>query len=129
MKAGTVIAILGKRLGVDAAGLDDVAADHPTLGDVDSAETLATYQAGKRAQKAELRAPPRADRRRAGHGRTGHAADTERPRSESGVVGGGSGARQAPGTSQGRWSRSSIAGTRVHARSAAPPRRRGPGRG
>jgi hypothetical protein len=27
-----------------------------TLGDVDSAEALATYQAGKRAYKAELRA-------------------------------------------------------------------------
>jgi hypothetical protein len=27
-----------------------------TLGDVDSAETLATYQAGKRAKKAEMRA-------------------------------------------------------------------------
>ena len=30
--------------------------DHPTLGDVDSAEALAEYQAGKRARKAELRA-------------------------------------------------------------------------
>ncbi len=29
---------------------------HPTLGDVDSAEALAEYQAGKRAHKAELRA-------------------------------------------------------------------------
>ena len=29
---------------------------HPTLGDVDSPEALATYQAGKRAYKAEMRA-------------------------------------------------------------------------
>jgi hypothetical protein len=29
---------------------------HPTLGDVDSPDALASYQAGKRAHKAELRA-------------------------------------------------------------------------
>ena len=29
---------------------------HPTLGDVDSPEALAEYQAGKRAYKAEMRA-------------------------------------------------------------------------
>ena len=29
---------------------------HPTLGDVDSPEALATYQAGKRAKKAAMRA-------------------------------------------------------------------------
>jgi hypothetical protein len=29
---------------------------HPTLGDVDSPEALASYQAGKRAMKAEKRA-------------------------------------------------------------------------
>jgi hypothetical protein len=34
----------------------DVMPTHPTLGDVDSAEALAAYQAGKRARKAELRA-------------------------------------------------------------------------
>jgi hypothetical protein len=32
---------------------------HPTLGDVDSPEALAEYQAGKRAHKAELRAQGR----------------------------------------------------------------------
>ena len=36
--------------------LADVMPRHPTLGDVDSAESLASYQAGKRAKKAELRA-------------------------------------------------------------------------
>jgi hypothetical protein len=30
--------------------------DHPTLGDVDSAEALAEYQAGKRAKKAAAKA-------------------------------------------------------------------------
>ena len=56
MKAGTVTAILGKQLGVAPAGWEQFAPDHMTLGDVDSAETLATYQAGKRAKKAEMRA-------------------------------------------------------------------------
>jgi uncharacterized HhH-GPD family protein len=56
MKAGTVIAILGKQLGVRPAGWEAYAPDHMTLGDVDSAEKLATYQAGKRAHKAEMRA-------------------------------------------------------------------------
>ena len=56
MKAGTVTAILGKQLGVAPAGWKQYAPDHMTLGDVDSAETLATYQAGKRAKKAEMRA-------------------------------------------------------------------------
>jgi uncharacterized HhH-GPD family protein len=56
MKAGTIVAILGKRLGVAPAGWEAFAPHHMTLGDVDSAETLATYQAGKRAFKAEQRA-------------------------------------------------------------------------
>jgi uncharacterized HhH-GPD family protein len=56
MKAGTIVALLGKRYGIKPAGWDDVIPDHPTLGDVDSAEALAEYQAGKRARKAELRA-------------------------------------------------------------------------
>jgi uncharacterized HhH-GPD family protein len=56
MKAGTVVAILGKQLGVTPAGWEGYAPTHMTLGDVDSAEKLATYQAGKRAYKAEMRA-------------------------------------------------------------------------
>ncbi|MEZ0239606.1 MAG: HhH-GPD-type base excision DNA repair protein [Chloroflexota bacterium] len=56
MKAQTILAILGKRLGVDLPGMADAMPGHPTLGDVDSAEALAEYQAGKRAHKAELRA-------------------------------------------------------------------------
>jgi hypothetical protein len=56
MKAKSLLAILGKRLGVDLPGMDAVMPTHPTLGDVDSAEALASYQAGKRAHKAEMRA-------------------------------------------------------------------------
>ena len=56
MKARSLIAILGKRLGVDLPGMDAVMPKHPTLGDVDSAEALANYQAGKRATKAAARA-------------------------------------------------------------------------
>lgn len=56
MKAGAIIAILGKRLGLELPGLDAVMPAHPTLGDVDSPEALASYQAGKRAMKAEKRA-------------------------------------------------------------------------
>jgi uncharacterized HhH-GPD family protein len=56
MKASTLLAILGKRFGIKPAGWDEVAPQHPTLGDVDSADSLAAYQAAKRARKAELRA-------------------------------------------------------------------------
>ena len=56
MKAKALIAVLGKRFGVRPPGYEAVAPTWPTLGDVDSAETLASYQAGKRAHKAELRA-------------------------------------------------------------------------
>jgi uncharacterized HhH-GPD family protein len=56
MKAKTLIAILGKRFGVRPPGWEEVAPKHPTLGDVDSAEALASYQAGKRAHKAAIRA-------------------------------------------------------------------------
>ena len=56
MKAKSIIAVLGNRYGVRPAGYDEVAPSWPTLGDVDSAEALAAYQAGKRAKKAEMRA-------------------------------------------------------------------------
>jgi uncharacterized HhH-GPD family protein len=56
MKARTILAVLGKRLGVSLPGMADVMPVHPTLGDVDSAEALASYQAGKRAYKASMRA-------------------------------------------------------------------------
>ena len=56
MKAKTLLAILGKRFGVRPPGWDEVSPKHPTLGDVDSPEALARYQAGKRAYKAAIRA-------------------------------------------------------------------------
>jgi uncharacterized HhH-GPD family protein len=56
MKAKSMIAIVGLRLGVRPPGWEAVRPTHPTLGDVDSPEALARYQAGKRAHKATLRA-------------------------------------------------------------------------
>jgi uncharacterized HhH-GPD family protein len=56
MKVKSVIAVLANRFGLETPGLAAVMPGHPTLGDVDSAESLARYQAGKRAQKAEARA-------------------------------------------------------------------------
>jgi len=51
-----VLSVLAKRYGVSLPGLSDVVPKHPTLGDVDSPEALASYQAGKRAYKASMRA-------------------------------------------------------------------------
>ncbi len=56
MKAKSIIAVLGKRFGIRPPGYESVAPGWPTLGDVDSPEALAAYQAGKRAHKAALRA-------------------------------------------------------------------------
>jgi uncharacterized HhH-GPD family protein len=56
MKVRSLIAILGKRFGLRPPGWDEVAPRHPTLGDVDSPETLERYQEAKRAYKAQLRA-------------------------------------------------------------------------
>ena len=44
-------AVLAKRFGIAAA--QDLVPWHPTLGDVDSAQALADYQAAKRLHKAE----------------------------------------------------------------------------
>ena len=56
MKAKSIIAVLVHRFEVRPPGWEAVAPTRPTLGDVDSPEALATYQAGKRAYKAALRA-------------------------------------------------------------------------
>jgi len=56
MKARSLLAVIGKRLGVRPPGWEEVAPTHHTLGDVDSPEALEAYQAAKRAYKAELRA-------------------------------------------------------------------------
>jgi uncharacterized HhH-GPD family protein len=54
MKVGSLAAVLARRFGVAVA--EPLVPPHPTLGDVDSPEALADYQAGKRAHKAALRA-------------------------------------------------------------------------
>jgi uncharacterized HhH-GPD family protein len=51
MKIKALGAVLAKRYGVAAA--EPLVPWHPTLGDVDSAQALADYQAAKRAHKAE----------------------------------------------------------------------------
>ena len=45
-----------KQLGVRPPGWEEALPAHPTLGDVDSPEALADYQAKKRAHKAAMRA-------------------------------------------------------------------------
>ena len=54
MKITNLGAVLAKRYGVAAA--EALVPGHPTLGDVDSPQALADYQAAKRAHKASLRA-------------------------------------------------------------------------
>jgi uncharacterized HhH-GPD family protein len=56
MKAETLVAILGKRLGLAPAGWEAFVPDHMTLGDVDGPESLRRYQDWKRGMKAEKRA-------------------------------------------------------------------------
>jgi uncharacterized HhH-GPD family protein len=56
MKVKALGAVLAKRFGVEAA--QDLVPSHPTLGDVDSAQALADYQAAKRIHKAEWSKTP-----------------------------------------------------------------------
>lgn len=56
MKADGLLVILARRFEIDLEGWDDVLPHHPTLGDVDSEQALADYQASKRARKAAQRA-------------------------------------------------------------------------
>jgi hypothetical protein len=51
MKVKALGSVLAKRFGIEAA--EGLVPWHPTLGDVDSADALATYQAAKREHKAE----------------------------------------------------------------------------
>jgi uncharacterized HhH-GPD family protein len=53
MKVKALSAVLAKRFGVATA--QEIAPSHPTLGDVDSPEALADYQAKKRAYKSARR--------------------------------------------------------------------------
>ena len=54
MKIASLAAVLDRRFGVAAA--HELVPSHPTLGDVDSPQALADYQAAKRAHKAERKA-------------------------------------------------------------------------
>jgi uncharacterized HhH-GPD family protein len=56
MKVRTVLTLLARQFGVQPPGIDALLPDYPTLGDVRTAEELASYQAGKRAAKAARRA-------------------------------------------------------------------------
>src|SRR5437764_7078199 len=51
MKVKALGSVLAKRFGMPVAG--DLVPGHPTLGDVDSAQALADYQAAKKAHKAQ----------------------------------------------------------------------------
>ena len=55
MKVTSLTAVLARRLDVRPPGIDEVLPSHATLGDVDSPQALAEYQATKRAHKAALR--------------------------------------------------------------------------
>ena len=57
MKVWSLSAVLARRFGVRMA--EALVPDRPTLGDVDSPEALASYQATKRAHKAALRSQKR----------------------------------------------------------------------
>ena len=56
MKVASLTAVLANRLDVRPPGIEEELPTWPTLGDVDSPEALAQYQATKRAHKAALRA-------------------------------------------------------------------------
>ncbi len=58
MKITALGSVLALRLGVETAA--ELVPDFPTLGNVDSSEALAEYQAKKRTHKASLRAAPTA---------------------------------------------------------------------
>jgi uncharacterized HhH-GPD family protein len=59
MKVASLTAVLANLIGVRPPGIEEVLPQHPTLGDVDSAQALADYQAKKRAHKAAMRAAER----------------------------------------------------------------------
>jgi uncharacterized HhH-GPD family protein len=56
MKVASLYAVLVKLLGQRPDGWQDELPPHPTLGDADTPEALADYQAKKRAHKAAMRA-------------------------------------------------------------------------
>jgi uncharacterized HhH-GPD family protein len=55
LKVSTILVLLRRQYALDLEGLEELLPEHPTLGEVDSPEALAAYQAGKRAAKAAKR--------------------------------------------------------------------------
>jgi uncharacterized HhH-GPD family protein len=55
MKVRSLVATLVKQFGVKPDGWEDVLPSHPTLGDVNSPQALAEYQAAKREHKRQVR--------------------------------------------------------------------------
>ena len=55
MKISSLLAVLSKRLGVSPPGMNKVLPTHPTVGDIDSPESLKAYQDHKRAMKLKAR--------------------------------------------------------------------------
>jgi uncharacterized HhH-GPD family protein len=56
MKVRSLVATLVKQFGVKPPGWEQVLPSHPTLGDADTPEALAEYQAAKREHKRQVRA-------------------------------------------------------------------------
>ena len=56
MKVRSLVATLIKQFGVKPDGWEQVLPSHPTLGDADTPEALAAYQAAKREHKRQVRA-------------------------------------------------------------------------
>ena len=56
MKVRSLVATLVKQFGVKPDGWEQVLPAHPTLGDADTPEALADYQAAKREHKRQVRA-------------------------------------------------------------------------
>ena len=56
MKVRSLVATLIKQFGVKPDGWEQVLPSHPTLGDADTPEALAEYQAAKREHKRQVRA-------------------------------------------------------------------------
>ena len=56
MKVRSLVATLVKQFGVKPDGWEQVLPSHPTLGDADTPEALAAYQAAKREHKRQVRA-------------------------------------------------------------------------
>jgi uncharacterized HhH-GPD family protein len=57
-KARVFVGVLGKRLGVQPAGWERVAADWASIADVDSFERIGEIRAAKQAMKAAAKAAP-----------------------------------------------------------------------